>query len=110
MNQSKTLSIIGALQAFEIVIGTLLVTTMLKIHGYSQSVMLAWNPRAVWIRESGWMLIDIPIIWLLIAFSISIKEEKIKSIIISGMVIMIGLFVLYIDAILHAYYISPPLV
>jgi len=99
MNQSKTLSVIGALQTLEIIAGTLLVTTVLKVtsRGYSQNLL---DPKAVWIRESGWMLIGVPIIWLLIALLISSKTERIKSIIISGAVIMIGLLVLYVVAIL----------
>ena len=110
MNQSKTVSVIGALQAFEIVTGTLLVTAILKMNGYSQNAMVVWNPRAVWIRESGWILIGIPILWLAVSLLISNKEERIKSIIISGAVIFIGLLALYTDAIIHAFYRPIPLI
>ena len=104
MNQSKAISIIGAIQAGEIVFGTLFVTAILKINGYGQNVGVVWNQRSVWIRESGWFLIGIPIIWLAIALLISTRKEKIKTIIISGGVIFFVLLALYIDASQNAFY------
>ncbi len=104
MNQSKSISVIGALQAGEVVFGTLLVTLILKVNGYGKNVGLAWNERSVWIRENGWILIALPIIWLSFALLISIKKDRIKTIMISGSVILAGLLALYIDAIVNACY------
>ena len=104
MNQSKSISVIGALQAGEVVFGTLFVTAILKINHYGQNISVDWNPRSVWIRENGWLLIGIPALWLTVALLISARKERIKTIMISGFMIMICLLAFYIDAIVNAYY------
>jgi hypothetical protein len=66
-------------------------------------VMPGMKDRYGYARAGGF-LFALPIIWLCFALSISIKKDRIKTIMISGSVVFAGLLALYIDAIVNACY------
>ena len=65
----RAISIIALIQVGVITGGTLFVTVMLKAHGYGSIEVpnAFFNPRAVFVRHSGYVLLLLPIGWALVA-------------------------------------------
>jgi hypothetical protein len=55
--------IILAVQFVVIIVGTLVTTGMLKIHGYPEAEDMIWNRYAVFIRSWGWIALFLPGSW-----------------------------------------------
>ena len=65
----RAISIIALMQVAVVTGGTLFVTVMLKAHGYGSVEMpdVFFNPRAVFVRHSGYVLLLLPAGWALVA-------------------------------------------
>lgn len=102
MASTKAISVLGALQAGQVVFGTLLITVLLKANGYGEEINVVWNQRAVWIREHGWTLIALPVLWL--GLCLWLGAEKGKLVLAIGAIIVLGLFSLYFDSVFNMFY------
>ena len=67
-------SIILAVQFVAIIVGTLVTTGMLKMHGYPETEDMIWNPAAVFIRSWGWLTLFLPPLWYVLFLYTSRKR------------------------------------
>ena len=98
MSEYKPYSIIGTLIALLVVSGTLLTTVTLKALGYPDIDRYRWNPVSIWIREHGFLILIIPLIWIACVIAYVHKSQKRESrliAMISGLIILGSLAVLY---------------
>jgi hypothetical protein len=105
---ARQLSIIAAIQAGAVTIGTLITAFRLKTLGYSDTASSMWiefNPRSLWVRDYGMVLMAIPVIWSIYVFWDARREDHERSRIPFplGLVLLFGLFLLYFDTILNSH-------
>ena len=105
---ARQLSIIAAIQAGVITAGTLITAFRLKTLGYSDSSSSMWidfNPRSVWVRDYGMLLMAIPFIWAIYAFWDARREDHERSKIPFplGLALLFSLFLLYFDTIANSH-------
>jgi hypothetical protein len=92
-------SIILAVQFLAIIVGTLVTTGMLKVHGYPDAENMIWSPTAVFIRNWGWVALIFPVLWYAVfLYSTRNREDCELSIIqLLGLIILtIGILVFYV--------------
>jgi hypothetical protein len=101
MKANHIVSLIGIFQAGVVVAGVFVIGSMLKIF----SRMFAGNSYyesksafAAWLRDSGWMLLLVPLVWVLYVARFNLDSEKRKTIIVRTgyalIALLIGIFLL----------------
>ena len=104
--ETRHLSIIAAVQVGAVVAGTLITTFILKTGGYGTSAayLMRFNPRSVWIREYGLVLLLLPVIWFGYALWNKFRtEDQNRFSTAIGFILLLGLVILYIDTIANPY-------
>jgi|LNAP01.1.fsa_nt_gb hypothetical protein len=84
MKANHTTSLIGVFQAGVVVIGIFVVDSVLKIFSglfAGNSYYESKRVFAVWIRDSGWMLLLVPLVWVLCVARFNSDSGKRKMII-----------------------------
>jgi len=105
--QNRIIGILAAVHVGAIVVGTLITSFMVKTTGYGApnfSKFTQMNGRSLWIRENGFYLVLVPIIWFAYAlWNESRNERKNRFSLTSGMIILVLLMALFWDTILNSH-------
>ena len=72
---TRSVTILGLIQVSVVIFGTLFVSGMLKVYGYTENPHLSWSPIAVFIRHYGLVLLIIPLIWIAAAIPAQAPER-----------------------------------
>ena len=108
MKANHTVSLIGVFQAGVVVAGVFVVGSVLKIF----SRMFAGNSYyesksafATWLRDSGWMLLLVPLLWVLCVARFNSDSGKRKTIIVrTGYALIAFLIGIFLWGLGSAYY------
>lgn len=60
---SRLVSVVAVVTVLVVVIGVIAVRIRLRWAGWPDEPLMAWNPRALWLREHGWLLVFAPALW-----------------------------------------------
>lgn len=98
MSPREPIAAVGAVQALIVVSGTLTVTLVVKANGYGIDPLSRWNSRALWIREQGWLLLLIPVVWTILAAVAARQPSWGGRMIICGAVLVLALVFFFGEA------------
>ena len=83
MSQSKEIpreiALIGLVMLLLTVLGYVAVGVVLKMNGYPDNPMVRWTPLAVSLRQHGYWLLFVPLIWAIYAIIASRIDRGIMS-------------------------------
>ena len=106
MNRSRLIPIIGLFQVLTVVVGMLAARIILKMSGYPDDATVRWNPAAVFLRNSGSILLLFPVLWtpLAVAAENHLARAVVAAVLHAmGAAILIGLFLFCCWACTHFY-------
>ena len=66
---SRTTTILALSQTLLVIIGFFALGAVLKMSGYPDALAVRWNPLAVFLREHGFWLLLLPVLWVSFATS-----------------------------------------
>jgi cell division protein FtsW (lipid II flippase) len=95
----RFVSIFAAMQVLVVVFGFFWNRIQLKALNYPNDPLREWNPRALWLREYGWVLLIIPVVWTLWA-ALRRKDSTAlpMPVMISGIVLLAVMLLLFGEA------------
>ena len=64
---NRTITLLALFQVLLVIIGFLALGIVLKLSGYPDALRLHWNPLAVFLREHGFLLLLLPLLWTIYA-------------------------------------------
>jgi len=59
----RTTAILALVQTLLLILGFFALGTVLKTSGYPDALAIHWNPLAVFLREHGFWLLLLPVLW-----------------------------------------------
>ncbi len=97
---SRTTTILALFQVSLLILGFFALGAVLKISGYPDTPTVRWNPLAVFLREHGFWLLFVPVLWVCAATSaqhhdrgfLSYRLASILGLCIAGATIALFLF------------------
>ena len=67
----RAITIVALIQVGVIVGGTLFVSAMMRVFGYGSAPAAFFTPKALFVRNAGFLVLLFPVVWTLLAISVA---------------------------------------